>query len=1096
MLSLTRIYLHNWHRFNDHVIDVEDSLYLAGHNGSGKSSVLDAMQLVLVADLQRVRFNSSAQERSARNLDSYVRGKIGEGRWLRPGNTAAHVALEFTDRAGSNKTTVGVCVEAGEGKSPERTFFIVPDALDRSMFFADGRPLARRELRQALRNRRGARGFEHVGEYQEELRNRLGGLNERFFDLFLRALSFQPIRDIREFVEQWLLEARPLDVETLQRVVERLEQLRVSAHEVEAKLSDLGVIAKHQDEVRRLRERHAAYVVLTAMLRMAEAQRRALELMEQVTDLQRQIDEDEIACNQAEAARRAAEAALLKAEVKLSQSDTARRRDELQREIDKHGADADRIRQQWAKLHNDLSAEAGAARTALAAPGLDLQEHRSLHALVEAIAALDAAGPPPEELAERIDAAVTALDGALARAQRAAHRLQDQCDELRRHGEEIERELQRLRGQGRPSYPDNVERFRAMLAEALGALPPLLCQLIEVPDERWQNAVEAMLGARRFNVIVEPANFGAALRLLDQARERERLYDVGLLDLGKAGSEARRALPDSLAQKVTTEHSLLRAYLDTILGDIITCRAVDELRRHRRAITAEVVVYSEWTARALAPRAYQPWFVGHRAQRSQMESRERQLDEIRGQWVATAGQLSQIEPVVKSLSRGREWSNLRQRLDQPLDDRHLRELVADCEAELRTLDLAGVEAMEREFEALRAIAETERREELRLSEKIAAQRARFELFEEQRARVLGEVAEREQQAKEMLEQYPQSAQAAEELLQQRLKQTGRGELADAIRNAESTARNFETRASNEQQQLIEAATAYNTRYQFAAIPSNPDEPRYAAEAERLAATDLPNYKLQIEPAQREAEEELREHVLHRLREQIDNARAQLDRINEALGKLSFHDERYRFVARRADEFGDYYDLIHDSQMLRAGPLVGSEFYARHQAAFDGFYGTMTRTPTSEADRLEQEQLKDYRRYLSYDIEVTHRDGGSSRFSKIMGQTSGGETRTPFYLTIAASFVQLYHINEPRHRPTIRLVAFDEAFSKMDQDRIGATLDLFHHFGLQVITATPLERCEYLVPKMCTNLVLTSVGDSVLIEPYRNYAARLEKFYVA
>ncbi|HEX6290973.1 MAG TPA: SbcC/MukB-like Walker B domain-containing protein [Herpetosiphonaceae bacterium] len=78
------------------------------------------------------------------------------------------------------------------------------------------------------------------------------------------------------------------------------------------------------------------------------------------------------------------------------------------------------------------------------------------------------------------------------------------------------------------------------------------------------------------------------------------------------------------------------------------------------------------------------------------------------------------------------------------------------------------------------------------------------------------------------------------------------------------------------------------------------------------------------------------------------------------------------------------------------------------------------------------------------------------------------------------------------RPTIRLVAFDEAFSKMDQDRIGATLDLFQYFKLQIITATPLERCEYLVPKMCTSLVLTGIGDQVLIEPYRNYAAKLEE----
>ena len=108
----------------------------------------------------------------------------------------------------------------------------------------------------------------------------------------------------------------------------------------------------------------------------------------------------------------------------------------------------------------------------------------------------------------------------------------------------------------------------------------------------------------------------------------------------------------------------------------------------------------------------------------------------------------------------------------------------------------------------------------------------------------------------------------------------------------------------------------------------------------------------------------------------------------------------------------------------------------------------------------------------------------------MDQTSGGETQTPFYLTIAASFRQLYRLDERSGRSTVRLVAFDEAFSKMDQDRIGATLDLFQHFQLQIITATPLERCEYLVPKMCTNLVLTAVGDHVLVEPYQNYAARL------
>jgi len=181
-------------------------------------------------------------------------------------------------------------------------------------------------------------------------------------------------------------------------------------------------------------------------------------------------------------------------------------------------------------------------------------------------------------------------------------------------------------------------------------------------------------------------------------------------------------------------------------------------------------------------------------------------------------------------------------------------------------------------------------------------------------------------------------------------------------------------------------------------------------------------------------------------------------------------------------------------LLGAGALFESEFYQQHRDAFDQFYEQLTRVPLSDAERAEQERLADYRNYLDYDIEVTHADGQTSRLSKIMDQTSGGETQTPFYLTIAASFVQLYHLNEKNARPTIRLIAFDEAFSKMDQDRIASTLELFQRFNLQIITATPLERCEYLAPKVSTTYVLTNAGDHVMLEPYRVYSAKLEQMY--
>jgi predicted ATP-dependent endonuclease of OLD family len=68
MLSLTRIFLHNRHRFTSVVLELQDSLYLAGHNSSGKSTILDAIQVVLLADLNLIKFNSSAQEQSESSL--------------------------------------------------------------------------------------------------------------------------------------------------------------------------------------------------------------------------------------------------------------------------------------------------------------------------------------------------------------------------------------------------------------------------------------------------------------------------------------------------------------------------------------------------------------------------------------------------------------------------------------------------------------------------------------------------------------------------------------------------------------------------------------------------------------------------------------------------------------------------------------------------------------------------------------------------------------------------------------------------------------------------------------------------------------------
>ena|SRR5260370_30896488 len=120
MLTLSRIFLHNWQKFSLAMIEVDGSLYLTGLNGAGKSTILDALQVVLLADLKLIKFNSSVQDTSERTIDNFVRGDIRKLRFLRPEDCVGYIALEFTDTKTGGKKLLGCHIEAGPAIGVER----------------------------------------------------------------------------------------------------------------------------------------------------------------------------------------------------------------------------------------------------------------------------------------------------------------------------------------------------------------------------------------------------------------------------------------------------------------------------------------------------------------------------------------------------------------------------------------------------------------------------------------------------------------------------------------------------------------------------------------------------------------------------------------------------------------------------------------------------------------------------------------------------------------------------------------------------------------------------------------------------------------
>ena len=78
MKVLKRMLLINWHYINKQMIEFENINFLTGKNGSGKSTILDALQLLILGDTRGNFFNKAANDKTDRTLEGYLKGEIGD----------------------------------------------------------------------------------------------------------------------------------------------------------------------------------------------------------------------------------------------------------------------------------------------------------------------------------------------------------------------------------------------------------------------------------------------------------------------------------------------------------------------------------------------------------------------------------------------------------------------------------------------------------------------------------------------------------------------------------------------------------------------------------------------------------------------------------------------------------------------------------------------------------------------------------------------------------------------------------------------------------------------------------------------------------
>ncbi len=1070
---LTRVQLINWHYFENERISFHGSTLISGENTAGKSTILDAIQLVLTTNTRR--FNVAANEKGNRNLKGYVRCKIGNvgETYLRKDAVPANVALEFYEEKGDRYFVIGVHMLSADEESQVVTRWYMEECrLEDLSFMADGHAALADEFR--VKNKK-ITYIDQKNAARDRFKRRLGNLDDKFFDIIPKSLAFKPMDHVKEFINKFVLSEARVDVVSLRENIETLSELEsilaVSRRQQEALEKILGKYGE-------IEEKDHSILVNDILLDLArrDAAKLEMEELEKRIRLNGQaLESDRESSTELEKQITALDSQILAINVDKESNHSNRMREQAQRRIDELKRDIDGKNEDNKKLAfqirclmnylNDLAkleyrpvtrreaellGKAGESDGGAAADGGKAQivERLETFARKEQI-----------ELQEK---------GVLLKAE-----MKQVSDEI----EECQGRLKNLEKRVLP-YPEYARKLKELVEKefarrGIHSTVYFLSELLEITDHTWNNAIEGYLNTQKFYLVVEPEYYVVALEVYD--RNRKQIHTAGIINTRKipTGHEPDQ---DSLAAVVKSENRYAKAYADYILGRVKRCADVHELEEHAIAMTPDCMLYQGYVVRHLNPRDYENPFIGQNAYRVQIGNVRRQIEEKVQKRSSLREQISIYDAVLES-GRQVNLEVLRLYLNVPEVLRDLQDQLTvaridlkEAESDPTLIELnIKLEGKEKERHDKRQQQKALEKEIVRLEEQIGSrQNAVKEKNREYEA--IREALERKADEEGL------AYREADEKYRQNRKSKQPGTIAENYAPRGQQLLNERERLLNGAEGLYGLQMRFNQEFAADFVTGLTGIPDYREALQKLKGVEIVRYEEKLMAAKEDCEQIFRSDFLSKMKENIEGAKNEFRSLNKALDSIYYGDDSYRFKITFDKRKEGLYKMITSENNQEGINLWTSAFEEEYREEMSDLFEKLM-TKDDNGQKIVEEYT-DYRSYLDYDIEIHKRDGSVQRFSDIYGEKSGSETQVPYYVAIAASFYQLY-----RYGNSVRIMLLDEAFDKMDDERIQSMMDFFNGLGLQVILATPPAKIEVIGEKVGTVLTAIRVGQSSIVEEY-------------
>lgn len=1049
MKTLKRIKLINWHLFSNQTIDINGNTLITGENASGKSTILDALQFVLVAGTNK--FNMAANESSTRTVESYARGKLGvEGKeFLRNKDVVSHIALEFLNEESNTIEVLGVVIEVGVQVKAKTHFYKANEPFTEDWFLSDKQVLSFNEFRNNLANLNIE--FEtpkSVTERKILFSNTLG-INQKYNDLIPRALAFRPVDNVDHFMYKYLLSEEEINITDLRESIRQyrelenilkreqdyfilLERLEVSYQKLENE-KELEILNKIKISL--LKKRKIEDKCITIETKIKDLDKTILHVSSEIERLSKLVDSLQKSIQTDSTKPSYEKITQLRKEHKLAENEYVHNKnliEDLEKQFSKVKAELKLV---------DLKID------------IDFKANQS-------------------EISEKIVEFQKELQNIHTENMIKESKLKVQRESLTSTKKELEYQVNRLTRR-QQVYPENVKRIIRILNKQLSSIyreeieiKPLF-ELIDIKDEKWRNAVEGYLNTQRFNLIVPKEYFDSAIQIYDQLKVEYNLYGVKIIDVKKLSNYPKQ--PNSLATVIKSLNQDSENYINYLLGKLIMVDNVSELSEHNSAITASAMVYKGYAVYAINPVVYSKPYIGQKAIEIQLKNTQLNLMNVEKDIENIINQLGLINSensvisninfnnIIRDSARILNSDTLLEQLE--LSQSSLEKLESDPDI---TRDLEIMEAKEKRLVSLNSEYHEQYKKLGALNHELQSSHTNLSLENLNREEAIGEVIKYSQE-------YPSYYLDAEhELTQVFTSKQINTMINQLIDNNVQLQKSFANQENSIRDQMFRFNQESSSDYGVELKDINMYLDRYY----NLRDVDLIDAKNKARIAREKSERQFEDHFVYQLQENIKSARKSVESLNQQLKKHAFKDEKYSFsiTASKNPDFAQYYPILSSNKQIIQTDLFTQKLSDEETDLMKELFRRISSFDNTSSNEKDLKYFTDYRNYMSYDIITTKENGDVTRLSSVIKEKSGGETQTPFYVTIAASFEQ--QIPKLNLIDSGCVVLFDEAFNNMDSERIRAMLEFYNSLSIQIIIAVPPERIPSISDHVDTILAVT------------------------